>query len=263
MDYQTLHGKTVAELRRMAKEMQVKVPVGTNKAEIITRLIESERSAGAAPTEAVQTETKAPRSAARPSADKSAASAQNSVRSGAPRAGKKVEEAQVQPEAEGSPDGEKMASQEARSAAKNTARTPAKARAARPAAADDEAKHEEAEKANRTVGKDTEAVKPDRAAPAAEEADKAAEQPAVNAQQTLKNAVSSEISDGEGAVQNVPAKRAQEGDRTSGDTTNAQGESADGQRHRTGYVARQNLRSNGTQTMYARPAGYVLSLIHI
>ena len=36
MDYQSLSMKTVAELRRLAKEFSVKIPAGTNKADIIS-----------------------------------------------------------------------------------------------------------------------------------------------------------------------------------------------------------------------------------
>ena len=41
MDYQSLHIKTVVELRRLAKEMQVKLPAGVSKADIIDRLLEA------------------------------------------------------------------------------------------------------------------------------------------------------------------------------------------------------------------------------
>ena len=43
MDYQTLHGKTVVELRQMARERKVKIPVRTNKTELINLLLESEQ----------------------------------------------------------------------------------------------------------------------------------------------------------------------------------------------------------------------------
>ena len=45
MDYQTLHGKTVVELRQLAKEMKVKISAKTNKVEMISILMEAERSA--------------------------------------------------------------------------------------------------------------------------------------------------------------------------------------------------------------------------
>ena len=35
MDYQSLHMKTVADLRKLAKTMGVKVPAGTNKSLLI------------------------------------------------------------------------------------------------------------------------------------------------------------------------------------------------------------------------------------
>ena len=44
MDYQTLHGKTVVELRQLARERKVRIPVGTNKTEMINLLLESEQS---------------------------------------------------------------------------------------------------------------------------------------------------------------------------------------------------------------------------
>ena len=45
MDYQTLHGKTVVELRQLARELKAKIPAKTNKAEIISILLEAERGA--------------------------------------------------------------------------------------------------------------------------------------------------------------------------------------------------------------------------
>ena len=41
MDYQSLSMKTVAELRRLAKEFSVKIPAGTNKADIISLILEA------------------------------------------------------------------------------------------------------------------------------------------------------------------------------------------------------------------------------
>ena len=54
MDYQTLHGKTVVELRQLARELKVKIPVKTNKAEMINLLLESERGAAQPEKPAVQ-----------------------------------------------------------------------------------------------------------------------------------------------------------------------------------------------------------------
>lgn len=42
MDYQSLHSKTVVELRQLAKLMHVKLPAGASKAMIIDRLLEAE-----------------------------------------------------------------------------------------------------------------------------------------------------------------------------------------------------------------------------
>ena len=48
MDYQSLHNKTVVELRKLARELKVKLPAGVSKAEIVARLLESEEAAPAA-----------------------------------------------------------------------------------------------------------------------------------------------------------------------------------------------------------------------
>ena len=41
MDYRTLHSKTVLDLRKMAKELKVKVPAGTSKAILVEMLVEA------------------------------------------------------------------------------------------------------------------------------------------------------------------------------------------------------------------------------
>jgi len=41
MDYQSLHSKTVAELRKLAKEMQVRIPAGTSKLMLVNMLLEA------------------------------------------------------------------------------------------------------------------------------------------------------------------------------------------------------------------------------
>jgi len=60
MDYQSLHGKTVVELRKLAKEQHVKLPAGVSKAMIIDRLLEAEKEdaslSAAAPVEIQQQE---------------------------------------------------------------------------------------------------------------------------------------------------------------------------------------------------------------
>ena len=48
MDYQSLHNKTVVELRKLAKEMKVKLPAKTSKAMIVELLLEAEKTAAAA-----------------------------------------------------------------------------------------------------------------------------------------------------------------------------------------------------------------------
>ena len=42
MDYQSLHMKTVADLRKLAKEMGVRVPAGTKKNVLIDLLLEAD-----------------------------------------------------------------------------------------------------------------------------------------------------------------------------------------------------------------------------
>ena len=44
MDYQSLHNKTVVELRKLAKEAGVRIPAGTNKSTLIAMLLEAERA---------------------------------------------------------------------------------------------------------------------------------------------------------------------------------------------------------------------------
>ena len=44
MDYQSLHIKTVVELKKLAKVMEVRVPAGANKAAIIDRLLEADQA---------------------------------------------------------------------------------------------------------------------------------------------------------------------------------------------------------------------------
>ncbi len=45
MDYHSLHMKTVAELRRIAKEAKVKIPAGTNKATLVMMILEQQKNA--------------------------------------------------------------------------------------------------------------------------------------------------------------------------------------------------------------------------
>ncbi len=49
MDYQSLHIKTVVELRQLARQQGVKVPAGTNKQTLIQLLLEAERAAAPKP----------------------------------------------------------------------------------------------------------------------------------------------------------------------------------------------------------------------
>ncbi len=60
MDYQSLHMKTVVDLRKLAKEQGVRVPAGTNKNTLIELLLEADRAAQPAKQpEAKSTETPA------------------------------------------------------------------------------------------------------------------------------------------------------------------------------------------------------------
>ena len=72
MDYQSLHMKTVVDLRKLAKDMGVKVPAGTNKSVLIDMLLEAERAASAAPKAAKPDKAATPEKVAATS-DKAAA----------------------------------------------------------------------------------------------------------------------------------------------------------------------------------------------
>ena len=52
MDYQSLHIKTVAELRRLAKDLALRVPAGTKKDLLIDMLLEADKAAAPAPKKA-------------------------------------------------------------------------------------------------------------------------------------------------------------------------------------------------------------------
>jgi len=54
MDYQSLHMKTVAELRRIAKENSVKLPAGTNKEAMISLILEKAAVPAAEPAPAAE-----------------------------------------------------------------------------------------------------------------------------------------------------------------------------------------------------------------
>ena len=73
MDYQSLHNKTVVELRKLAKDMGVRVPAGTNKSTLIDMLLEADRAAAQARNAAKQAaEAAAPAGKPAVSADKAA-----------------------------------------------------------------------------------------------------------------------------------------------------------------------------------------------
>ncbi|MBR2698660.1 MAG: hypothetical protein IKE76_08730, partial [Clostridia bacterium] len=61
MDYQSLHMKTVVDLRKLAKDMGVRVPAGTNKSVLIDMLLEADKAASAAPEAAAAAPEAAPR----------------------------------------------------------------------------------------------------------------------------------------------------------------------------------------------------------
>ena len=66
MDYQSLHIKTVVELRKLAKLMGVRVPAGTSKSVLIELLLEADRA------EAEKAAAKRSAAEAAPAADKPA-----------------------------------------------------------------------------------------------------------------------------------------------------------------------------------------------
>ena len=69
MDYQSLHIKTVAELRALAKTMGVRIPAGTNKSAMIKLLLDAYEAAEAAPkpkAEAQASAESAPKRRGRP-----------------------------------------------------------------------------------------------------------------------------------------------------------------------------------------------------
>lgn len=70
MDYRSLHIKTVVELRKLAKELNVKIPAGTSKSNIIEMILE----ANARPSEADTVKTETPANNAVPEAPAAPAS---------------------------------------------------------------------------------------------------------------------------------------------------------------------------------------------
>ncbi len=61
MDYQSLHMKTVVDLRKLAKDMGVRVPAGTNKSVLIDMLLEADKAASPAPEAAAAAPEAAPK----------------------------------------------------------------------------------------------------------------------------------------------------------------------------------------------------------
>ena len=92
MDYQSLHMKTVADLRKLAKTMGVRVPAGTNKSLLIDMLLEADKAQSAKPaapeTKPVEAEAPKPKRRGRP--PKKAVEAANSAKE-APKAEPKPE----------------------------------------------------------------------------------------------------------------------------------------------------------------------------
>ena len=74
MDYRTLHTKTVADLRRIAKEEGIKVPAGTNKALLVEMIVEKQAvdAAKAMPKAPVEAKVEAPEAKAETSPAKPA-----------------------------------------------------------------------------------------------------------------------------------------------------------------------------------------------
>ena len=51
MDYQSLHNKTVVELRKLARDEGIRVPAGTNKQALIALLMDAEQARQPAPAQ--------------------------------------------------------------------------------------------------------------------------------------------------------------------------------------------------------------------
>ncbi len=131
MDYQSLHMKTVVELRRLAKDAGVKVPAGTNKTTLIQLLLESEKPAAPKSTKPAAKPEKAAEKADAPKPEKPAEAAkdkeQKAKRSpGRPRSRREAPEAKpaAKPEAKSAPKQETKpaAKPEAKSAPKQEAK---------------------------------------------------------------------------------------------------------------------------------------------
>ena len=106
MDYQSLHNKTVADLRKLAKEMRVRIPAGTNKQVLIEMLLEAERVARpkAEPTKpAAEPAPEAPAEAPKPEAAQKPAEPAPKRR-GRPPAAKKAQEPPRQPKKAAAPE---------------------------------------------------------------------------------------------------------------------------------------------------------------
>ena len=123
MDYQSLHMKTVVELRRLAKDAGVKVPAGTNKTTLIQLLLESEKPAAPKSTKPAAKPEKAAEKADAPKPEKPAEAAkdkeQKAKRSpGRPRGRREASEAKPAAKSEAKP----APKQETKPAAKQEAK---------------------------------------------------------------------------------------------------------------------------------------------
>ena len=128
MDYQSLHMKTVVELRKLAKDAGVKVPAGTNKTTLIQLLLESEKPAAPKPAKADAPKAEKP-AAPKPAKPAEAAKDQKPKRGpGRPRTRREPTEAKPAQKQEAKP----AAKQEAKPAAKQDAK-PAQKQEAKPA----------------------------------------------------------------------------------------------------------------------------------
>ncbi len=127
MDYQSLHIKTVVELRKLAKDAGVKVPAGTNKTTLIQMLLESEKPAAPKPEKPAEKPTEA--------ADQPAGRAKRGPGRPRKREAKPIEKTPEKPKAEAKPVEKPKA--EAKPAAKPVEKPAEKAEkpAARPEAA--------------------------------------------------------------------------------------------------------------------------------
>ena len=167
MDYQSLHIKTVVELRKLAKAMNLRVPTGVNKNELIQRLLEAAAEPPKVPAAEKPAEASAAEPPKAPAGDKPAEAPR---RRGRPR----KEEAPARKPSRGrSAKDEKPAKDEKSAKAEKTA---AAKRTAKPAPVQPPVAEKPAESAKPVPAKPPVAEKPTEAAKPATEAEKPAQE---------------------------------------------------------------------------------------